>query len=351
MTGARAAASEERTDAYFAAVASRYPLGGPLRIAEEESGMNNTTRMVYAANDRYVLRVYDNHRDRAVVRVEHGLLAALRQAGLSFRVPSPVAARDGSSIAEAPDGKLAALFGYIDGDRPSPDNPDHVAGLGRAAGELTQALAACGPIAGLEPMYKPYYDFEATHAAADETMLAALCRRSPALAERAADVAALHALRMRLTALIDRIKRLPQQWIHGDIVFSNALAQGGAIVGLLDFEFCTVDVRAMELAVVLADFASGDDERAFGQMERFCAGYGEKRPLGPEEIALLPDLMQLRMIDVWLHFAIRFAEGLDPERVWIREIERVFAACGWIERRRERLLALFRNALARNAAV
>ncbi|MBO7746003.1 phosphotransferase [Paenibacillus sp. MWE-103] len=349
MTEARAAASG--ADAYFAAVAGRYPLAGPLRIAKEESGMNNTTRMVYAANDRYVLRVYDNHRDRAIVRIEHGLLAALQHAGLSFRVPSPVAGRDGSTIAEAPDGKLAALFGYIAGSRPTPDNPAHAAGLGRAAGELTRAFAACGPQAGLEPAYKPYYDFEATHAAADEATLTALCRRSPALAERAEAVASLHALRTRLTALIDRVKRLPHQWIHGDIVFSNALAEGDAIVGLLDFEFCAVDVRAMELAVVLAEFPCGDEERAVRRMELFCAGYGEKLPLEPEEIALLPDLMQLRLIDVWLHFAVRLAEGLDPEQVWLREIERVSFACGWIERRRERLLALFRNALARKASV
>ncbi|NBD23440.1 phosphotransferase [Paenibacillus glycinis] len=335
----------------FAAIAGRYALRQPLRIELEETGMNNTTRMIYAGEERYVLRVYDNHRDREIAGTEHAILSELQRADLSFRVPAPVSNRDGATITEAPDGKLAAVFGYIAGQRPSPESGAHVEGLGRAAGELTLALAALNPDARLAPAYKPYYDFENTHAAMNEASVKTLCESSPKLAEQAAKAASLLETRRRLTALTERFKELPQQWIHGDIVFANALADGDAIAGLLDFEFCAVDARAMEPAVVLAEFPGEDDALAMNRMRRFCRGYGSKAGLGADEIRLLPDLMQLRLMDVWLHFAGRLAEGLDPERVWLRETERVSFACGWIDRHRRQLDVLFAAMAERQAAI
>lgn len=325
----------------FAAIAGRYSLPQPLRIESEETGMNNTTRMIYAGGERYVLRVYDNHRDRAIAGIEHAILSELQRARLSFRVPAPVPNRDGETTTEAPDGKLAAIFGYIAGRRPSPESGAHVEGLGRAAGELTLALASLNPASHLAPAYKPYYEFAETHAAMNDAAVKALCQSSPTLAEQAEKAMSLLETRRRLTALTERFKALPQQWIHGDIVFANALADGDAIAGMLDFEFCAVDARAMEPAVVLAELPGEDDALALDRMRRFCRGYASKASLGADEIRLLPDLMQLRLMDVWLHFAGRLAEGLDPERVWLQETGRVSFACEWIDGHRARLDVLF----------
>lgn len=46
-------------------------------------------------------------------------------------------------------------------------------------------------------------------------------------------------------------RSLPQQVIHGDFVARNALMQEGRVTGVLDFEFCAHDLRAMDLAIAL----------------------------------------------------------------------------------------------------
>lgn len=331
----------EATNSIFDTYADLYDFPLPLRIEREESGMNNTTRMLYADEERYVLRIYDNHRDRRIVGTEHAILTRLQREGLSIGVPRPVANRGGETITEGADGKLAAVFGYLRGVRPSIANPRHIEGMGQAAGELANALAKIPLDGAVRPAYEPYYSFQATHAAMDARRIAALIAAIPQAEDYSHKATVLLKYVERLTTLIDRIQSLPHQWIHGDIGFTNALAEEDAIVGLLDFEFCTVDVRAMELAVVLADFPDVDESLAFVRVRLFCRGFGSRRDLTATEIGLLPDLMQLRMIDVWLHFAGRLAEGLDSREVWLRETDRAFFVCEWTERRRERLLTLF----------
>jgi thiamine kinase-like enzyme len=42
--------------------------------------------------------------------------------------------------------------------------------------------------------------------------------------------------------------QLPVQIIHGDLHYDNVMVIGDTVSGLLDFEFCALDWRAMELA-------------------------------------------------------------------------------------------------------
>ena len=42
----------------------------------------------------------------------------------------------------------------------------------------------------------------------------------------------------------------PKQLIHGDLHYDNVLVEADKVSGLLDFEFCAYDWRAMELAVI-----------------------------------------------------------------------------------------------------
>ena len=47
--------------------------------------------------------------------------------------------------------------------------------------------------------------------------------------------------------------------IHGDMHYDNVLVYEGKVSGLLDFEFCAWDFRAMELAICLSKYASESD--------------------------------------------------------------------------------------------
>ncbi|WP_274650704.1 phosphotransferase [Paenibacillus humicola] len=328
----------------FAVFLEQYAFDEPWRAVKEESGMNNTTRMVYADGRKYVLRVYDNHCDPAIVTVEHAVLLGLSRSRLRFQVPRPVSNRGGGTITAAKDGKLAALYGYIQGTRPSADDRDHIRGLGAAAGELSVALKTASIAAA--PLYTPYYDFAETHGWAEGEVLHRLAERESGTGGCRRELELLLAERVRLAALKERFAALPRQWIHGDLNFTNAVAREDQIAGLLDFEFCAVDARAMEPAVVLAEFPDADLEAALDKFALFCEGFGRHVRLSGDEIRLLPELIKLRMMDVVLHFAGRFREGLDPGSVWEGQIRRAAFVTEWLDGHRGALAALFERYFA-----
>ncbi|RAP78255.1 phosphotransferase [Paenibacillus montanisoli] len=333
------------TSREYAQYLDAYPIDPDWHIKKEECGMNNTTRMVYAGADKLVLRIYENHRDRALVVTEHAILNELLRAKLTYKVPAAVQNRHRETITVGPEGKLAALYRFIPGKRPNPNSDAHVYGLGQAAGELSHALARLSGRAELIPQYKPYYELAENHGAMLDDALLQLCERNEQLKDRREKVIGLLHERKYLTALRDCIAKLPQQWIHGDIVFTNAVANEELISGLLDFEFCTVDARAMELAVVLAEFPSEASGEAIRHIELFCKGFGEWAKLNQREQEQLPALIKLRMIDVWLHFAGRLQSGLDPEQVWLDQTDRVSFVCRWVEDHADAISEIFRRNL------
>lgn len=334
------------TDGDFSVYLDAYPFAAPWKAVKEESGMNNTTRIVYSGKEKFVLRVYDNHRDAAIVRIEHRLLDKLQDANLNFQVPRPVVNRSGSTITLSPEGKLAALYHYIEGERPTSGSDLHVEGLGAAAGALSYAMNSLEVEADIKPVYKPYYEFEQSHAAMTNEMIEQVSASSELLNKRQEELKQLLIERTRLAALRSVFAAMPCQWIHGDIVFTNSLVQEDRISGVLDFEFCTIDLRVMELAVVLAEFPNEDANRALEQIALFCRGFRTSVQLTKDEINLLPDLIKLRMLDVFLHFAGRYSDGLDSEQVCDHQIIRASYVCAWLDQHQSGLAELFENYLS-----
>lgn len=292
---------------------SEYGFGGPLKPVDGDRGMNNTTVMFADGPSQYVMRIYNNHRDRDAALLEHEVLTLLRGRSPGFQVPEPVPNRQGDTVTIMPDGALAAVFRYIDGERPSPANPEHVASLGTAAGRLSREMGSLRP--KRKPIYDPYYTIGLTYAALDEEAVGRTAASAETLAAREDSFRLLQRARRETERRCGEIAELPKQWIHGDLVFHNALCKGGSIVGLLDFEFATVDVRAMELAVVAVDALKPELSGHAGRIGELAERFMSEVKLGQKELALLPYLMRLRIIDVALHFIGRYREGLDDAGV------------------------------------
>ncbi|WP_338551464.1 phosphotransferase [Paenibacillus sp. KS-LC4] len=329
----------------FSTFLDQYELGGPWEIAAGDSGMNNTTRIVQAGNNRYVLRIYNNHQNKSTVLLEHEvLLGLLGQKNRHFDVPMPVANRAGHTVTKAKGGKLATLCHFIEGKRPSVENISHIRGLGTAAAALCKGLSAIKPQG--EPIYDPYYKLEQSYEAIGITALRDIAGEAGLLPVLEEQISCLQQERASLRSDLKSIAKLPHQWIHGDLNFSNSVARGDAVVGLLDFEFCTVDVRAMELAVVIVDLIDWADE---GQLERiasFCEGFGAELRLTEEEANAIPLLLKLRMLDVTLHFMTRWREQLDEAEILHKIVIQAAKIVKWTGSNELRLKALFRELLA-----
>lgn len=320
----------------FASFLEQYSFKDEWSIEHKESGMNNTTRMVTAGNERFVMRIYNNHKDSGIVALEHEILTWLQTKALPFQVPLPIHNRKGTTLTRIEDGTIASLFRFIEGERADADTERHVYLLGRAAGELTAALSGARP--SRQPIYTPYYQLEETYAAMDEESFLLLSEQSKELFARRDSLTSLMNERRNLKPLSIRIGELPKQWIHGDLVFNNTLVRDEAMSGVLDFEFCTVDVRAMELAVTAVDMIRPGREDVLERIKLLFAGYSEVISLSNLEMELLPAMMKLRLLDVALHFAIRFQEGLDADEVLCGIIDQSAYGCKWVERHADELL-------------
>lgn len=84
---------------------------------------------------------------------------------------------------------------------------------------------------------------------------------------------------------------------------------GDSVSGLLDFEFCANDWRAMELAVALSKYV-GEDE-PLPLIRDFVTGYAQKGELTSAEISIIPDLINLRIFSNVVYFTGRAMAGED----------------------------------------
>jgi Ser/Thr protein kinase RdoA (MazF antagonist) len=101
------------------------------------------------------------------------------------------------------------------------------------------------------------------------------------------------------------------QPIHGDLHYDNVLcdAKTGAVTGLLDFEFCAVDWRAMDPAVTLSKYVGEADP--FPLVKSFIEGFSEHSKLTQAEIYALPDMINLRVMSNVVYFVGRAISGED----------------------------------------
>lgn len=324
-------------------LADHYFPSGNWHMVEGKGGMNNTTMFIDHASSRYVLRRYETHKEPEKVRYEHEVLSALPAVLVGLNTPKPVKDTKGQTIYVAQSvneddsrsaGRIAALFHYMDGHTPQLRTTEEIFHFGQVTGQLSAALAQID--IDLHPVYPPYYRLGQSYPLCSPGRLEAFCAHPPEDFNSIADI--LYRIGERLGEQLMRITRLvslPHQLIHGDLNASNMLESAdGEITAILDFEFVTRDLRAMEPAVCLSDMLqtvewNGADEK---QCTAFLQGYATHVQLSDQETEVIPLLILLRRIDVFMHFLSRYFEGIDDADVVIAQAKRLDAGLQWYEK-------------------
>lgn len=293
---------------------------GELR--KREGGWNNSTYFITNDLRRAVLRVYNTHNDTAKIRFEHEVLERLQKLPLTFQVPAPIRSAAGETIIPIGDGsgKFACLFHYIVGKSPPDGNASFAYSFGKAAGELSAALAEVRP--EIPTAYPPYYQLKQAYPACDPRTVREFCLR-PAeyFTDLREELQLLYTAYEQIMESLEGLEKLPHQLVHGDLNASNLLVSPASpeeVTALLDFEFCTWDIRVMEPAVILSGFLGAADERKAVRL--FCEGYGGMSSLQPDEISAIPTLVRLRQVDVFLHFLSRYLNGTDEADVLQKQV-------------------------------
>lgn len=291
---------------------------------EGKGGWNNTTYFVQEGPKQAVVRIYNTHQDIKKIKFEHHVLKLLGQQTYRFQVPQPLTTLNGETVVQVPDssGRYACLFEYIEGASMGERDALLPSVLGEATGELSQALSQIK----LEqvPIYPPYYELKQAYPLCTDETLLSLCYDPPApLRDVRCSLAELYEAFQMIIVKLDNLRNLPHQLVHGDLNHSNLLTEQGRVKAWLDFEFCTNDVRVMEIAVLLGDLL-GDGEGTDSEqhnIEQFCIGFRQFVRLEEEEIKVIPLLMLLRKVDVFLHFTSRYLEQIDSSSVLSQQAE------------------------------
>lgn len=301
-------------------------------------GMNNTTRFVDVGDRTYVMRLYETHRDRNKIKFEHNVLLRLAEVKktLTFDIPMPLELPGGGTMVTLGDeegGKIAALFTFTEGNNPIELGVSQLQKMGKAVGQLSAALAMLN--ISDKPEYAPYYEIEHIHPSCKPEAIRAFSLQTPEpFIQQKEELAYIFDRYMALYAAIPAIRKLPHQLVHGDINGSNMLVDDeGQLVAILDFEFVTMDARVMELAVCLSDLIDPalSEERLRLKCRSFYSGYSEFVALTEDEISILPLLIELRRLDVFIHFLGRYLDGVDPQGVLVDIIRNTYEKTKWLQ--------------------
>jgi homoserine kinase type II len=298
--------------------------GKPWLVYQGKSGYNNITRYIVNDNKKYILRIYETHKDKAKVKLEHEVLVKLNEIeGLPFKVPVPIYTKEGKTYLRLQDGsnKLACIYTYIEGENPV-FHSRLLYSFGKSTGDVLNALQ------GLhiqEPfIYRPYYEIEHTHPNCGIEQIVQWCTNPPEEFTGFKSKLSWIAKQMvQFQMFVPQLKTLPHQVIHGDLNESNVLGgQNGTIEAILDFEFVTYDLRAMEVAVCISEIIIKEPKESIlvEKLTMFYRGFSSVMTLTKPEIDALPILVQLRRLDVFVHFLGRYLDGIDKKDILKEQI-------------------------------
>lgn len=322
-----------------------YDLVPPVETAPlEQQGVINTNVGVRTGAGKYVAKLYT--RDvQASIRYEHRLLAGLSNAGLSFAVPAPIAARDGATLCHGAHGWYA-LAPWLPGARLDPRDLRPVELLGAAIGELQAALRSYPTDSRPgRPLFELLFAFPSP-------------QRDPfALAptDLGLNDAPPHDDLLRwwrdearqLSGFVDGpLRALPRQLCHNGVTPANTLVEGDRVAAVLDFEFAAPSARALDTAMGLRmTMRVWENPEPWEAIRAFCRGYTRWASLTGDEIRLMPWLIRLRgsmSVLWWLRHPYGDASVLLPRITYLRNF------VGWLETHEDRFVETLMRELSKS---
>ena len=281
------------------------------------SGERDQNLEVTAADGRaYVLKIANAAEPAVALALQSAALDHVAAADPSLPVPRAVRARDGAALVPvAHDGAtfMARLVTHLAGEPALDFCP--TPGFRRAAGRLTGRLDRA--LAGFR------------HPGASRQMIWDL-RRAASLEERIHHIPdpGRRAVAGRVMAdfkarALPAFARVRRQVIHNDIHQNNILRdpRSGEITGVIDFGDMVETLLVAEAAIAVAHQLYREDD-VLGVAAEFLGAYAAAMPLEPAEIAILFDLVKMRLAarEIIVAWRSATADGPVPYRADISEM-------------------------------
>lgn len=253
---------------------------------------NATYRATTASGDDMIFRVHrPDYHTRAEIASELAWIAALRQDG-GVAAPAPIPLLDGSLIADIADQghvRHVVAFEFVPGKEPAPE--DDLVPWFRELGRVHARLHAQAEGWRRPPDFvRKVWNFETTLGSRPlwGDWRAGLGLEAPgrALLERTCAV-----IGERLARFGDGPDRFGL--VHADLRLANLLVDGDRL-SLIDFDDCGFSWFLYDFAAAISFIEH--EPQVPDLLDAWIAGYRESRPLGADDVAMMPVFVMLRRI-------------------------------------------------------
>lgn len=310
-------------------------------------GTNNRIWRVDTSVGAFALRLAGAQVTPRRIAFEYDIMTQLRAQGLPFALPIVTPTAQGALYARiriAEEETLVTLTPLISGQPPQRADLAQTESAGEAIALLDEALARVAPAQPEDAHdWRSTGDLTHCHPSVPDprAAIAALPLPGDALPRLLGDYDAL------LARVAPLYTSLPRQLCHEDCDPSNILLEGARVTGMLDWEFCALDLRPMDLVVALTwwplgRFGSGAEWPIIAALAR---GYGSRRTLAAAEIAAIPTLFQFRAYTSLIHRLGRQRQGLSALAEVIWRAEAALERADWLSANGDRLCQLVAEAV------
>jgi Ser/Thr protein kinase RdoA (MazF antagonist) len=303
---------------------------GNSTVKPTNQGTVNTTFFVEAPElGKFVFKIYDDTTTTAQINYEHLLLEHLLSCDLSFAVPIPVQSNLGETlitINKNGETVRVALLPLISGQTAERENILHIGVAGSALGELHNALAKFDTDGKLSQL-PTWGNLENIH-----PLVAPL--EVPRILEL--EYSQKQRIIKSLTELIevapDLYKTLPIQTTHADYLCPNVLISENQVVGVLDFEFATYDLRLLDYVAALDHFTRPPKQVPNNErMEAFSAGYAKHVSLSQLEIEKLTLTWRLQQASCIVYWTGWFLENKVTHQSVVNGVVQMLELEDWLQ--------------------
>jgi len=254
----------------------------------------NTTYRIQDGDRRYILRVHRlGYHTPAAIAAELDWVQAIGR-DTAIRTAAPIAGQDSALIqpfpTPQPGERYSVMFEFLEGEEPSEEHD--LAASFEQLGTITALLhehSKHWTVCTTKPK-RPVWDMDHTLGA------------TPIWGEWRQGIGVTPAVAAQLQKGVSRIaERLeaygmgPDRFglIHADLRLANLLLHGGE-VSVIDFDDCGYGWYMYDLGSALSFIEHKDYVPAL--VAAWMKGYGRVRPLGEEELAMIPTFILLRRI-------------------------------------------------------
>ncbi|WGV25725.1 phosphotransferase [Halotia branconii] len=316
---------------------------GNLTVKPTNQGTVNTTFFVETQAGNFVLKLYNDTITNAQIQYEHSLLAHLKSCNLSFALPTPIPNLLGETLILVNQNHSllrVALLPFISGQPAERKNLAHTYAVGQVLGELHHALAKFDLEAEMAQL-PAWGDLEHIHPLVTDPLVALQSLKLP-LKEQ-------EYITKFLTKVIEAApnlyKTLPVQTTHADYLSPNVLLIANRVVGVLDFEFATSDLRLMDYVAALDHFTrfSWQETPHWEFVQTFSAGYSKHISLIPAEVEALALVWRLQRASCIIYWTGWFLEGKATRQSVVDAVINTILLEEWFEENTTKMAAIFTN--------